>query len=104
MIRWIPIVAGTLGLAAATGLLGDEDSGRIERLTHHPGGAPREQSVFVDGVRHGPVTRWYPDGTLRAEGEFVQGQMEGSWSWYLPDGRPDSERSGHYRDGRRSEP
>jgi hypothetical protein len=100
-LRWITLVCGGLGLAAAAGLLGSHAEGAGgARLSRHANGAPRESTTFVEGLRHGPTRRWYDDGTLRAEGEFVNGRMEGDWRWYLPDGTPDGERTGRYEAGR----
>jgi hypothetical protein len=104
-LRWISLAFGAIGLDAAAGLLGaGELHGAKERVSRHPGGAPRERTTFLDGERHGRTTRWYADGTLRAEGEFVRGRMEGEWRWYHPDGSPDPDRSGRYEDGRRVGP
>lgn len=100
MLKWISLGVGIIGLAAASGLLfGESGEGAGLRVSLHGNGAPKESTCFIEGLRHGPTTRWYADGQLRAEGQFEHGEMVGEWILYLPSGEVDRSRSGVYSAG-----
>ena len=101
-IRIFLFVIGLMGLAAATGLVLETDSSAQDaHLSYFGNGQAKEQTLFIEGLRHGPTTRWDSDGTLRAQGRYEMGKMVGEWVWNTPEGLPDPSRSGTYESGRR---
>ena len=56
----------------------------------------RERVNYVDGLRHGPATTWFPNGSKRSEGEYVRGAKSGPWTYWNEDGSVDARLSGVY--------
>lgn len=55
-------------------------------IFYWPTGHKKEQSVYCNGVRHGPVTFWYDDGLPELEGAFNQGVPWGTWTFRTREG------------------
>lgn len=70
-------------------------------VSYYGDGRPRSSTTFLDGAKHGPYEAWHPSGSKECEGQFEAGLREGYWRFWNDDGTTDTERTGHYRAGRR---
>ncbi len=70
--------------------------------TYWANGQMQSRTEQRDGVPDGLAERWHADGSKQAEGRLRDGRMEGAWQFWSPDGTPDLERTGTYRDGKRT--
>ena len=61
-----------------------------------------QQGEFENGKRVGTWRFWYPSGQLRAKGTFVDGAMHGEWQVWTASGELDTEHSGTYSEGEKS--
>lgn len=63
--------------------LGDVPYSGIGCLYYHPSGQVAEESVFVDGRKHGLSRKWYQSGALKSEGQLVDESAEGPFrEWH----------------------
>lgn len=90
---------------AGLGIVGATQTARstgAEATTYWANGQMQSRTEQRDGVPDGHSQRWHADGSKQAEGNLVDGRMEGEWQFWSPDGTPDPERTGTYRDGKRT--
>jgi hypothetical protein len=44
---------------------------------NYPGGGPRSESPYVDGIKQGVGYEWYPSGRMKEEGRYWNGVRHG---------------------------
>lgn len=72
-----------------------------ERRRYDLRGVLRDRTMYRNGLREGPCTRWAADGSKRCVGEYRGGEMTGEWFFFGEGGQLDTRRTGCYEKGLR---
>ncbi len=60
-----------------------------ESITYYPGKNQVAEIVpYKNGIKQGPLLKYFPDGSLMTRGNYKNGQLDGDFFLYYPDGKP----------------
>ena len=53
----------------------------------HENGSPREETSYVNGIKHGKHTQWFERGSfVDTQGKYRKGHQHGEWKYYYETG------------------